>query len=119
MSVVNNHPDGLDLQVGEHGHHLSGGQKQAVAIARAIVANPPFLLLDEPTSSLDHLAEDQVKRALESVSENRTMLMVTHRVSLLSMVKKIIVLDAGKIVIQGEKNQVLEALKSGKVKATL
>ncbi|GAC10985.1 type I secretion system permease/ATPase [Paraglaciecola chathamensis] len=119
MSVVNNHPDGLDMQVGEHGHHLSGGQKQAVAIARAIVANPPFLLLDEPTSSLDHQAEDQVKSALESVSAGRTMLMVTHRVSLLSMVNQIIVLDAGKVVIKGERNKVLEALKSGNVRATI
>ena len=107
------------MQVGEHGHHLSGGQKQAVAIARAIVANPPFLLLDEPTSSLDHQAEDQVKSALESVSAGRTMLMVTHRVSLLSMVNQIIVLDAGKVVIKGERNKVLEALKSGNVRATI
>lgn len=117
MSVVNNHPDGLNMQVGEHGHHLSGGQKQAVAIARAIVANPPLLLLDEPTSSLDHQAEDHVKHALESVSKGRSMLMVTHRVSLLSMVNQIIVLDSGKMVMKGKKEQVLDALKNGKAKA--
>tara|TARA_R110001583_G_scaffold172439_1_gene326193 strand:+ start:5311 stop:7449 length:2139 start_codon:yes stop_codon:yes gene_type:complete len=119
LSVVNAHPDGLDMQVGEHGHHLSGGQKQAVAIARAIVADPPLLLLDEPTSSLDHHAEDQVKQALENVSKKRTMLLVTHRVSLLTMVNHIIVLDAGKVVLNGEKNKVLESLKSGKVKASV
>lgn len=114
-SLVKSHPHGLDLPVGEGGNMLSGGQRQSVAIARALVNNPSVLLLDEPTSAMDHASEEVLKKNLTRFSQEKTMVIVTHRTSLLSLVDRIIVMDAGKIVADGPREQVVEALRKGQV----
>ncbi|NGO90898.1 MAG: ATP-binding cassette domain-containing protein, partial [Halomonas sp.] len=114
-ALVNGHPHGVDLQVGERGQALSGGQKQAVAIARALVQDPPILLLDEPTSSMDNASEEAFKANLTRISAGKTILVVTHRTSLLSLVDRIIVMDAGKVVADGPRDTVVEALRKGQI----
>ncbi|RUR50748.1 type I secretion system permease/ATPase [Vreelandella populi] len=114
-SLVNGHPRGIDLQVGERGQALSGGQKQSVAIARALVQDPSILLLDEPTSSMDNASEEAFKANLTKMAEGKTVLVVTHRTSLLSLVDRIIVMDAGKVVADGPRDTVVEALRNGQI----
>jgi ATP-binding cassette subfamily C protein LapB len=114
-SLVNGHPHGVDLQVGERGQMLSGGQRQAVAIARAMVHDPQILLLDEPTSSMDHASEEAFKTNLKQYGEGKTLIVVTHRTSLLSLVDRIIVIDAGKVVADGPRDKVVEALRKGQI----
>ena len=114
-NLVNSHPHGVDLQVGERGQALSGGQKQSVAIARALVQDPPILLLDEPTSSMDNASEEAFKANLKNVAAGKTILVVTHRTSLLSLVDRIIVMDAGKVVADGPRDTVVEALRKGQI----
>ena len=114
-ALVNGHPHGVDLQVGERGQALSGGQKQSVAIARALVQDPPILLLDEPTSSMDNASEEAFKAHLTQISAGKTILVVTHRTSLLSLVDRIIVMDAGKVVADGPRDTVVEALRQGQI----
>tara|TARA_R110000824_G_scaffold379013_1_gene570819 strand:- start:137072 stop:137935 length:864 start_codon:yes stop_codon:yes gene_type:complete len=115
QSLVNSHPRGVDLQVGERGQALSGGQKQSVAIARALVHDPAILLLDEPTSSMDNASEEAFKTNLSKVAQGKTVLVVTHRTSLLSLVDRIIVMDAGKVVADGPRDTVVEALRKGQI----
>jgi len=104
-------PSGFELQVGERGERLSSGQRQAVAIARAVLKNPPVLLLDEPTASMDSASEDRVRRNLAEFCLDRTLLLVTHRTALLELVDRLIVLDGGRIVADGPKESVLKALQ--------
>lgn len=115
LEFVNNHPKGFDMAVGERGESLSGGQRQAVALARAAINDPPILLMDEPTGSMDHSSEEGVKQRLRTYANGKTMIVVTHRTSLLDLVDRIIVVDAGKIVADGPKNQVVEALRQGRI----
>ncbi|MDJ0738394.1 MAG: type I secretion system permease/ATPase [Gammaproteobacteria bacterium] len=115
---VNRHPLGFDMPVGEHGGMLSGGQRQAVGLARALVQDPPVLLLDEPTGSMDNSSEEHIKRELGGVIDGKTVVLITHRASLLDLVERVIVVDAGTIVADGPKAQVLEALRAGRIKQT-
>jgi ATP-binding cassette subfamily C protein LapB len=112
---VNSHPKGFDMLVGERGETLSGGQKQGVGIARAMINKPAILLLDEPTSAMDHSGEDAIKRRLAEATKNKTLVLISHRSSLFDLVSRIIVIDSGRIVADGPKDQVTEALRSGKV----
>jgi ATP-binding cassette subfamily C protein LapB len=112
---VNSHPKGFDMLVGERGETLSGGQKQGVGIARAMINKPAILLLDEPTSAMDHSGEDAIKRRLAEKTKNKTLVLISHRSSLFDLVNRIIVIDSGRIVADGPKDQVTEALRSGKV----
>lgn len=111
------HPSGYNMQVGERGMNLSGGQRQAVALARALLLDPPVLLMDEPTSSMDNTSEDLIKKALTPMVSNKTLLLVTHRASLLSLVDRLIILDNGKIIADGPKESVMTALKKGQIHA--
>ncbi|WP_271268937.1 type I secretion system permease/ATPase [Silvania confinis] len=111
------HPSGYNMQVGERGMSLSGGQRQAVALARALLLDPPVLLMDEPTSSMDNTSEDLIKKALAPVIANKTLLMVTHRASLLALVDRLIIVDNGKIIADGPKESVMSALKKGQIHA--
>jgi ATP-binding cassette subfamily C protein LapB len=113
--MVNTHPRGFDMLVGERGESLSGGQRQGVAIARAVVHNPPILLLDEPTGSMDHSSEDTIKRNFQQFATGKTMVIVTHRTTLLELVDRIIVIDNGRIVADGPKARVVEALRQGRI----
>ncbi len=113
---VDKHPHGFQMQVGERGENLSGGQRQGVAIARAVIAEPPILLLDEPTSFMDTTTESMFKSRLTQYARNKTMLIVTHRSSLLELVDRVLVLDGGKLVADGPKEKVLDALRKGQVR---
>jgi ATP-binding cassette, subfamily C, bacterial LapB len=116
MDFVGQHPKGLHMQIGERGESLSGGQRQAIAIARALVKDPPMLLLDEPTNALDNRSEENLKAKLaKHLTPRHTLILVTHRASLLSLVDRLIVMDGGRIVADGDKKQVLEALSGGKI----
>jgi len=102
--------------VGERGSRLSGGQRQSVGIARAVIHEPAILLLDEPTSAMDQSTERTIKTRLAAFQQGRTTILITHRTSLLELVDRIIVLDQGRVVADGPKDQVLEALREGRVK---
>lgn len=112
---ITQHPAGYDLQVGERGDGLSGGQRQAVALARALLKGPNLLILDEPTSSMDTRSEEQVVANLERLLQDRTILLITHRLSLLKLVDRLIVLDKGRVVADGPREEVLARLSSGRV----
>ncbi|MEG3768054.1 type I secretion system permease/ATPase [Alteromonas sp. 14N.309.X.WAT.G.H12] len=107
---VNNHPDGLNMQIGENGQFLSGGRRQAVALARAMVRNPSIYLLDEPTSAMDSATEKQVCGLIKAKVANKTLLLVTHRQALLSLVDRIIVIDKGRCIADGARDEILAKL---------
>uniref|UniRef100_Q47B49 Cyclolysin secretion/processing ATP-binding protein CyaB n=1 Tax=Dechloromonas aromatica (strain RCB) TaxID=159087 RepID=Q47B49_DECAR len=112
---VNRHPDGFDMMIGERGDSLSGGQRQGVAIARAFLMDPPILLLDEPTSAMDFSSEQQFKERLRLMAAHKTVVIVTHRNSLLDLATRVMVVDDGRIVADGPRDQVIQALQSGRV----
>jgi ATP-binding cassette subfamily C protein LapB len=116
---INAHPKGFDLQVGERGETLSGGQKQGVGIARALIGRSVIILLDEPTSAMDHSTEDAVKNRLMQAAVGKTVVLITHRSTLFDMANRIIVVDSGRIVADGPKEQVIEALRAGKIAKAL
>ena len=109
------HPQGYGLMVGERGRAISGGQRQSVAVARALIGNPKALFLDEPTSAMDNLTEAVFIRSFRDwLKPETTLLVATHRTSLLELVDRLIVLDAGKVIADGPKAKVLEWLLSGR-----
>ncbi len=101
-------PDGYETEIGERGVKLSGGQKQRLALARAILADPRILILDEATSSVDAEAEYLIQQALERVLENRTALIIAHRLSTIRNANKIIVLDRGRIAEAGNHEELMQ-----------
>lgn len=115
---VNRHPLGFAMPVGERGEGLSGGQRQAIAIARALLLDPPILLMDEPSNAMDNSTEEQFKQRLAAVVKNKTLILVTHRASLLDFVKRMVVLDNGRVVADGAKGEVLDALKQGRLRTS-
>ncbi len=117
-NFVSKHPHGFDLQVGERGESLSGGQRQSIAIARALVRNPKILVLDEPTSAMDKGSEDWFLSRLREEIDQRTLIVVTQRVSLLAVVDRLIVMDSGKVVADGPRDKVLETLARGQIRGT-
>ena len=116
---VRRHPSGFGAQVGEQGRNLSGGQRQAVGLARALVRDPDVLILDEPTSNMDVESERLVQQRLAPVARNKTLILITHRLSMLRIVNRLIVMDGGKILMDGPRDAVLRKLqeKQGTVKA--
>ena len=98
---IRNIPNGYEAKVGERGTKLSGGERQRIAIARAILADAPILILDEATSSLDSVTERHIQDSLEKLMQNRTTLVIAHRLSTLSRMDRILVFDKGKIVEEG------------------
>lgn len=115
LNFVNSHPHGFDMMIGERGESLSGGQCQRVAVGRALIGEPPILLLDEPTGSMDNSSEEEIKARLQTYALGKTMLVITHRTSLLELVDRLIVIDGGRIVADGPKAQVVEALRQGHI----
>ncbi|TKF26431.1 type I secretion system permease/ATPase [Vibrio kanaloae] len=110
-------PAGLERQVGEGGGLLSGGQRQSVAIARAFLGRPPVLLMDEPTSAMDNRSEMHIKHQLSQLLPSETLILITHKNSMLDIVDRVIVMEKGSIIADGPKAQVLSDLKQGKVRA--
>ena len=112
--VIARLPEGLDTVVGERGYSLSGGERQRVGIARAICRNAPILLLDEATSALDSVTEQAVMGRLVAEHNDRTMLIVTHRMSTLSAADRIVVFDRGQLVTEQHESrfQVMSAVQT-------
>jgi ABC-type multidrug transport system fused ATPase/permease subunit len=102
-------PQGFQTRVGERGQTLSGGQRQRLAIARALLANPRVLILDDATSSVDSSTERSIKLALAEAMQGRTTLVIAHRLSTIALADEIVVLDRGEIVAQGDHHELLEA----------
>ncbi|MED5503555.1 MAG: type I secretion system permease/ATPase, partial [Pseudomonadota bacterium] len=109
-------PAGLERQVGEGGGMLSGGQRQAVTIARAFLGRPPVLLMDEPTSAMDNRSEMHIKHQLAQLKPRETLILITHKTSMLDIVDRVIVMEKGSVIADGPKAQVLNDLKQGKVR---
>lgn len=112
---VQRHPQGFDMQVGERGELLSGGQRQGVGIARAVLHNAPLLLLDEPTSAMDFSTEALVTQRMQAFTEGKTVVLVTHRTSMLAFVDRVIVVDQGRIVADGPRERIMQALAAGRI----
>ncbi|MCP5329000.1 MAG: type I secretion system permease/ATPase [Sinobacteraceae bacterium] len=110
-------PRGYDMRVGEGGRTLSGGQRQLVALTRALLATPAVLLLDEPTSAMDHASEQQVLQALFALCPRSTVVLVTHKLQLLNGMTRVAVLENGRMVADGPRPAVLQALAEGRVRA--
>ncbi|MEQ1528283.1 MAG: type I secretion system permease/ATPase [Methylococcales bacterium] len=117
-NFVNKHPAGFDMPVGERGAALSGGQRQSVAVARALLLAPSVYILDEPTNAMDNSSEEAFKERFSKQMTGKTLILVTHRASLLTLVDRLIVMDGGLIVADGPKQQVLDALKQGQIKVS-
>ncbi len=115
-AFANKHPAGFDLQVGEKGASLSGGQRQSVVLARAMLLDPDIYIMDEPTNSMDNSTEEAFKKRFTEHLDNKTLILVTQKASLLSLVSRLIVMDNQTVVADGPKEQVIEALKQGKIK---
>ena len=113
LPFVNEHPEGFDFDVGERGTNLSGGQRQAVAISRALLADPSIVLLDEPTNAMDNTAENHFKNQLTAYLEGKTLILVTHKSSMLNLVDRLIVLNDGQLVADGPRDDILKALAGG------
>lgn len=110
-------PAGLERQVGEGGLLLSGGQRQAVSIARALLGRPPVLLMDEPTSAMDNRSEMHIKNQMKQLTPTETLILITHKTSMLDVVDRVIVMEKGTIIADGPKSMVLNDLKHGKIRA--
>jgi ATP-binding cassette subfamily C protein LapB len=116
MDFLRLHPAGFSMQVGERGMNLSGGQRQSITIARALLQDPDILILDEPTSSMDNSTEVMFRRRLQERIKDKTLILITHRHSMLSLVDRLIVVDGGRIIADGTKEHVLENLKNEKIR---
>lgn len=112
LPLVQLHPKGLDMPLGENGLGLSGGQKQLVALARMTIKDPKIVLLDEPTSDLDQSSEDMVLNSLAQWIGSRTLMVVTHRPQVLKLVSRVIVMDNGKVVMDGPRDEILARLRN-------
>lgn len=117
-AMIAANPQGLDMQIGEAGQQLSGGQKQMLCMARALLSDVPVILLDEPTSSLDMNTEKELLKRLKNEFINKIVLIATHRPGPLEITERLIILDEGRIAADGFKDDVLQDVREGRVKRT-
>lgn len=115
-AFVNRHPQGFQRPVGEQGAFLSGGQRQSIAIARAMIKDAGVYLFDEPTTGMDNASEAAFKKKLWKEMQGKTLVLVTHKTSLLDLVDRLIVMENGKLIADGPKASVLDALKKGQIR---
>jgi len=109
--IASDLPDGYETVLAEGGKQLSGGQRQAICIARAFVGDPKIIILDEPSSAMDSGSEQQLLSDLKGLLVNKTLILITHRGTLLSLVDRVVVFDSGRIVADGPKEKVLQAVQ--------
>lgn len=109
-ALTDRHPLGLDLQVGERGRNVSGGQRQSIAIARAFIEDSPIVLVDEPTNAMDFTTELKTIENLKKGTQGKTTIIVTHKPTILSIVDRVIVMDNGAVVMDGPKDEILAKL---------
>jgi ATP-binding cassette subfamily C protein LapB len=114
-TFVGKHAKGFDMEIGEQGRGLSGGQRQSVAMARALLHDPPILVFDEPSSSMDNRTETRLKQNLRQLLPGKTLILITHRGSMLDLVDRIILIDNAMVVADGPRDQVLTAIKNGQI----
>ncbi|ODU21132.1 MAG: hypothetical protein ABS87_08035 [Sphingomonas sp. SCN 67-18] len=118
IAIAASHPHGFDRLIGERGDTVSGGQRQAVALARALLAQPKLLLLDEPTSAMDQASEAETLAAIRRAAERGMgVVIATHRQAALAIVDRLIVIDGGRVVADGPRDKVIEAIAEGRVRA--
>lgn len=117
MEFLQDSEAGLDTQVGERGENLSGGQRQSIAIARSLLYSPPILLLDEPTASIDPKSEQRLYKHMKPLMQGKTVLLVTHKSAVLGLVDKLILMDRGKIVVAGPRDEVIKKLAAGALRS--
>ena len=110
IDFVNKHPKGFDMEVGERGMGLSGGQMQSLVLARALLTQNPIYLFDEPTNSIDGREEQKFVHRFNDMIKDNTLILITHKPALLELVDRVIVVDEGKIVLDGPKEKVLKSL---------
>jgi ATP-binding cassette subfamily C protein LapB len=108
--IASNLPDGYETVLAEGGKQLSGGQRQAICIARAFVGDPQIIIMDEPSSAMDSGSEQQLLKDLQERLIDKTLILITHRGTLLSLVDRVVVFDSGRIVADGPKDKVLKAV---------
>jgi ATP-binding cassette subfamily C protein LapB len=114
---VRHHPMGYDMPISEGGASLSGGQRQTIAVARALTRNPSILLLDEPSAMMDHTSEAQIIQRLRSIISDKTVIIISHRIPLLDLTDRIIVMDNGRVIADGPKSEVLKALSNSQIRS--
>jgi ATP-binding cassette subfamily C protein LapB len=108
---VQRHPMGYDMQIGERGLGLSGGQKQSIGVARATLADCPLMFMDEPSNAMDQLTEQNLMKNLKPIMKEKTLLLVTQKMNLLSLVERVIVMKDGKLFLDGDKDAVVKSLQ--------
>lgn len=112
MEFLKDSSAGLDTQVGERGDALSGGQRQAVAIARSLLYDPPIMILDEPTASMDPASESRLKKRLMDICQDKTTILITHKGAMLGLVDKLILVARGKLIAYGPRDEVIRKLQA-------
>ncbi len=110
LDFIQKHPAGFGAKVGERGMNLSGGQRQSIALARAFLLDPDVLVLDEPTSNMDNATELSIKQRLAKVIAGKTLILITHRLSLIDLVDRLVVIDGGRVIADGPRESVLAQL---------
>jgi len=111
LNFINRHPLGFEMPIFENASNISGGQAHSISLARTLIGNNPILILDEPTKSFDTATEKQVIKNLKEYVEDKTLILITHKPSDLALVDRIIIMDDGKIVMDGERDEVLKQLR--------
>jgi len=114
---VKRHPMGYNMPIGERGQGVSGGQRQSIGIARALISDSPVMLMDEPTNALDQLSETLLMKKFGKAFEGKTLILVTQKLSLLSNTPRVIVMHEGKVFLDGPREEVLDSLKRKKNEA--
>lgn len=117
LDFVRQHPQGFDMPVGEGGSMLSGGQRQAIAIARALVRDPNIFIMDEPTAMMDNASEARLAMRLSEYLKDKTFILITHRVPLLRLVSRLAVMDGGRLIAEGPKEKIMEMLNKSQVRS--